>query len=457
MSQYRRPAPAYNDEYSHISSIGFQDDDSRSNLYPPNSQEDPFHAPVGQAGGGAYGTSEKIVRDRNNPYAQNYRGEGGRGWIKWVAVVLALLVCVGVGVGVGVWRSHVKSNKSSGAGGNSGTSLQYINGTARVVKSDPMDPSNFEKDPKLHQSFYGIAYTPFLAQDPWCGATLANVTEDIQLLSQLTTRIRMCVPVQCERRSSLTLCLIERYGTACNQTQMVLQAIQDTKVNMSIWIGAYIGSDTTVNAQQQTDALDALKAYGADHVSGVIIGNEYLLDSTDVATATTLLVTQMTNFRTELKALSLSKTLPVGTADAGSKISLAIAEGSDFFMVRRFPLENQSFPDEHISPIQANVHPYFGGLAIDDAAAWTGSYFTETDVLICKQATNSPTCYIAETVTYEGATAGVPELQTFLDTFICQANANGTAYLKDQFGTVEPYWGLGDSNKVWKNITFPSC
>lgn len=45
-----------------------------------------------------------------------------------------------------------------------------------------------------------------------CGATRENVTEDIQQLSQLTRRIRM-------------------YGMACNQTEFVLDAIAQTKVN----------------------------------------------------------------------------------------------------------------------------------------------------------------------------------------------------------------------------------
>jgi hypothetical protein len=50
-----------------------------------------------------------------------------------------------------------------------------------------------------------------------CGATQANVTRDVQILSQLTTRIRL-------------------YGANCNQTAMVLQAIQDTKVDLSVYV-----------------------------------------------------------------------------------------------------------------------------------------------------------------------------------------------------------------------------
>jgi exo-beta-1,3-glucanase (GH17 family) len=63
-------------------------------------------------------------------------------------------------------------------------------------------------------------YKPFLNHIPFitrCGATQANVTRDIQLLSQLTTRIRL-------------------YGANCNQTALVLQAIQDTKVDMSVYV-----------------------------------------------------------------------------------------------------------------------------------------------------------------------------------------------------------------------------
>jgi len=65
--------------------------------------------------------------------------------------------------------------------------MQYISGTSKVVKSNPSDPSQFEKDPRLKPIFYGLAYTPFAVLEPNCGATLPNVTEDLQLLSQLTS------------------------------------------------------------------------------------------------------------------------------------------------------------------------------------------------------------------------------------------------------------------------------
>lgn len=49
---------------------------------------------------------------------------------------------------------------------------------------------------------------------------------------------------------------------------------QRSQVNMTVWLGAYVGNNETVNNQQQQYVLDALKIYGTDHVSGVTIGNE---------------------------------------------------------------------------------------------------------------------------------------------------------------------------------------
>lgn len=44
----------------------------------------------------------------------------------------------------------------------------------------------------------------------------------------------------------------------------------------------------------------------------------------------------------------------------------------------------------------ANVHPYFGGLGINQAAAWTWQFFQEFDVAPAQLSTNKPAVYIAE-------------------------------------------------------------
>ncbi|GAA6025557.1 hypothetical protein JCM10207_008897 [Rhodosporidiobolus poonsookiae] len=385
------------------------------------------------------GPYNSVQRGKDNPYSREYK-EPGR-WKKWIFIGgLVLLVVAGIAIGIAVWR--VKANdSSSGSGSSSSGKLQYIDGTAKVVKSNPNDPSDFEKDSRLKQIFYGLAYTPKnVLEEYGCGATLANVTEDIQLISQLTTRIRT-------------------YSSSCNQTQLVLQAIQDTKVNMSVIIGSYVGENTTVNEEQQQNILDALEIYGADHVLGVTIGNEYILGQLESARSTAISYIQqlIQSFNSSLQSLNLGKHIPVGTADAGSVYTTELATGIDIYL--------------------ANVHPWFGGVPIDQAAGWTWDYFTENDVSVSEAVANKPTPYIAETgwptesMTPENATlgaavAGVSELQTFLDTYPCQANKNESYYFyfepfdepwKERYGGVEPYWGLFDSNKILKDITFPDC
>lgn len=134
----------------------------------------------------------------------------------------------------------------------------------------------------------------------------------------------------------------------------------------------------------------------------------------------------------------------------------------------------------------------FAGTTIDDAAGWTWEYTNQnTPGIAVAAASNAPDLWIAETgwptganetayETYEGAVAGTQQLQTFLDTFVCQANTNITtdatagatgagsynkyAFFeaidepwKKMYGGVEPFWGLFDSNKQLKNVTIPDC
>jgi glucan 1,3-beta-glucosidase len=76
------------------------------------------------------------------------------------------------------------------------------------------------------------------------------MTGSAQILSQLTSRIRL-------------------YGANCNATAMVLQAIQDTKVNMTIWPAIYIDSNEAAYTTQLAAVKSALETYGTDHIEGV--------------------------------------------------------------------------------------------------------------------------------------------------------------------------------------------
>ncbi|KAI0312323.1 glycoside hydrolase superfamily [Amylostereum chailletii] len=295
-----------------------------------------------------------------------------------------------------------------------------------------------------------MAYTPEGSQLPDCGANILDVITDIQLMSQLTTRIRL-------------------YGADCNQSALVLDAIDRTKVNMTVWLGNYPDpTNETAYTRQRDEIIAAIKTFGTDHIGGVTVGNEFILNylnangGTDPNDAVgnagaAILIADIQDMVSQLNALGLDKHIPVGNSDAGSYFNTEVLEAVEYGM--------------------ANVHAWFANQSIDDAAAWTNSFFQSTNVQAAAALSNSPKMYIAETgwptaskdagnESNGPSTASVDDLQKFLDTFVCQANTNGTDYFfeyfdetwKDvQFGGVEGHWGLFNSDRTLKDITIPDC
>ena len=69
---------------------------------------------------------------------------------------------------------------------------------------------------------------------------------------------------------------------------------------MTVWLGVYIGSNETVNEEQKATTLSVLSKYGTDHVSGVTVGNEYLLNAVDKATAAQTILTHVSDVSDDL-------------------------------------------------------------------------------------------------------------------------------------------------------------
>lgn len=87
----------------------------------------------------------------------------------------------------------------------------------------------------------------------------------------------------------------------------------------------------------------------------------------------------------------------------------------------------------------SNVHPWFANVSIDQAAGWTWEFFQEQNVQVAQGLSNKPQMFIAETgwpsnssdagnESNGPSTASSANLQTFLDTFVCASNTNGTGY-----------------------------
>ncbi|KIM39930.1 glycoside hydrolase family 17 protein [Hebeloma cylindrosporum] len=401
---------------------------------------------AGAAAGSYAGSEPKLgAYAPGSAWMEPHRAKSNRR--KWVimgiAVAVAGIIIIAVTVGVVVSNNSKKNAKNLSSSGASSNST--------VKQTDPNDPSKFTKDSNLHQAFYGIAYTPVGSQLPDCGNSLAAVIQDVQIMSQLTTRIRL-------------------YGADCNQSALVLEAVKQTKVNMTVYLGNYpIATDNGTAYERQRDLIKvAIQTYGTDHIGGVTVGNEFMLNYvnangvTDPNSAVAnqgaqILIGDIQDTRSMLSGLGVS--LPVGNSDAGSYFNNEVLAAVDYGM--------------------ANVHPWFANVTADASASWTADFFSQQDVALADSLSNKPKMYIAETgwptkssdagnANNGASTASIANLQIFLDTFICQANNNGTGYFffefadedwKDkQFGGVEGWWGLFNQDRTLKSgITVPNC
>ncbi|KAK2466072.1 hypothetical protein APHAL10511_001714 [Amanita phalloides] len=349
---------------------------------------------------------------------------------KWIVIgtLVAVVAIIAIAVTVGV----VASKKAIGK-----------------PKSNASDPSLFPKHPMLHQSFYGLAYTPAGSQYPGCGNSLDAVIQDIQVMSQLTTRVRL-------------------YGADCNQTELVLEAIKQTKVNMTVYPGNYVIPSDDAGYNRQRDALNhAIQAYGTGNIGGLTVGNEFMLNYLTAHGATdpngsvgqqgaALLLNYVNDTRSSLSSMGVS--LPIGTADAGSFFNTEVLSSVNYGM--------------------SNVHAWFANQSVNNAASWVFNFFETTNVQPAAALSNNPKMYIAETGWPTDSTnagnenngasnASVATLQTFLDTFVCQANQQNVPYFYFEFfdeewknvtfGGVEGYWGLFTTNRTLKAVTIPDC
>jgi len=270
-------------------------------------------------------------------------------------------------------------------------------------------------------------------------------------MSQLTKRIRL-------------------YGSDCDLSHLVLEAINQTKVDMQVTLGIYVSpdGDYTAYARQKVAITDVLQKYGTDHIAGITVGNEYMLNylndngggsdpnSAIGNTGADLLIVNITDTRNLLSSLGLS--IPVGNSDAGSYFNTKVLEAVDYGM--------------------ANVHPWFANTTVQNGPQWTWDFFQQNNVAVAAALSNKPAMSIAEVgwptaskdagnANNGASTASEANLQIFLDNFVCQSNQMGIHYFffeffdekwkDDQFGGVEGHWGLFYQNKTLKGITIPNC
>ncbi|KAK4211058.1 endo-beta-1,3-glucanase [Rhypophila decipiens] len=356
-----------------------------------------------------------------------------------IVLVLALAgIVLGVLFGV-VFKIDDKQGSKQKSGGGSGAVSDHL-----TLNSDEVQA--VMNNPKLHKVFPGIDYTALNTQYPECihdPPSQDNITLDVAILSQLTNTIRL-------------------YGTDCNQTQMVIHAIEvlELKDTVKVWLGVWQDKNATTNKRQLEQMWDILDEYGDEPFKGIIVANEILFREQMTAWE---LGTLLDSVRTKLKAKNIN--LPVATSDLGDKWDSTLASKSDYIM--------------------GNIHPFFGGTPVEEAAAWTWNFWEQKTQGFAKADKSkniiSETGWPSQGGTHcggtgttkcaNGATAGIDELNKFMEDWVCPALNNGTEYFwfeafdepwKWVFNTDgqewEDHWGIIDVNRNLKpGIVIPDC
>ncbi|KAI9840177.1 MAG: hypothetical protein M1838_004187 [Thelocarpon superellum] len=406
-------------------------------------------SPYGQGPGNVYsGPVGAADAAEKSDWLNRQQGRSRRmKWLVGSAIVLIIIAAV-VGAVVGGVIGSRKSTASAADADSAGPPQTAAEDDGHGdLNKDSAEIKALLNNDNLHKVFPGMDYTPWGTQYPDClkwPPSQNNVTRDLAVLSQLTNRVRL-------------------YGTDCNQTEMVLHAISQLGLtDMKVWLGVWQDNNATDNTRQMAEFYDILDQYGADPFVGIIVGNEVLFrqDMTEEQLATVI-----QGVKSNLTAKGIN--LPVATSDLGDNWTADLASMVDIVM--------------------ANVHPFFAGVTATEAAAWTYDFWQTHDVALAASLANKPKNIISEvgwpsgggndcgasncTSDTEGSVAGINQMNTFMDSFICQSLANGTEYFwfeafdepwKVQYNTPgkdwEDKWGLMDAGRNLKSgVTIPDC
>lgn len=398
-------------------------------------------ANTGYQGGGGGGAHDGAMTAAEKSAWLAKKSGNSKKWKLLIIFGIGALIVLGIGLGVyfGVTR---RSNDTGAASGESASDDTAANGDLDL---DSAEIQKLLNNPDLHKVFPGIDYTPINTQFPDCltnPPSQNNVTRDVAVLSQLTNTIRL-------------------YGTDCNQTEMTLHALRQLKMNdtIKIWMGVWQDNNDTTNARQLSQMWDILETYGDTPFKGLIVANEILFREQ-------MTITQLGDLLSDVRANLTAKgmSLPVATSDLGDKWDAALAAQSDYVM--------------------SNIHPFFAGTPAATAAEWTWVFWDGHNAALQPDLSKN---VIAETGwpsqggmdcgdgTATGcpgaAVAGVDELNTFMEGWVCQALANGTQYFwfesfdepwKIAYNTGdenwEDHWGLMDVDRNLKaGVKIPDC
>ncbi|KAK5808414.1 glycoside hydrolase superfamily [Linnemannia elongata] len=307
-------------------------------------------------------------------------------------------------------------------------------------------------DPNLRKVFYGINYTPRGSQEPDCRVNLGNVIEDIKILSQVTTRIRL-------------------YGMACRQTEDVMKALQyldlpDMQVILTLWVDS-----NKASWEKQTRLFWNLidNNLVASRIIGISVGNEVLFRNEDPTKKKDYVPLETLDAYIQ----EIRRGLRDRAASAASSPNPTYsALGQQLAQIPIFSSDlgrNAHQIVDKVDWVLSNIHPFFAYTSASQAADWAFANFKDETL---KAARGKP-AMISEVGWPSGpssaalgpAVPSIENLQTFVDTWVCQANKKNVPYYyfeafdepwKNSISPRESQWGLMTVDRKLK-VTIPNC
>ena len=354
--------------------------------------------PVVQPGDSSVGSPSS--GEKSEWLTRQTKGSNKMKWILFGVIGGIIILAIIGGVIGGVVAS--KSNPTTGNTNNTDNNT-FVDGD---LDRDSAEIKALMNNTDLHRVFPAIDYTPWGTQYPLCltyPPSQDNVTRDMAVLSQLTNQVRL-------------------YGTDCNQTQMVLTAIDKLQLTeMQIWLGVWIETNDTTNTRQMAQMYDILETTRNHSIfSGVIIGNEALYRAgLDKASSEIDLISRLTSVRSNFTSKGYD--IPIATSDLGDNWNTQLVAAVDIVM--------------------SNIHPFFAGVPASQAASWTWEFWHTHDIgLTSKKQIISETGWPStggndcgsDTIpcpnSTTGSIAGINQMNIYLQDWVCQALNNGTEY-----------------------------
>ncbi|KAF9111736.1 hypothetical protein BGX27_004524 [Mortierella sp. AM989] len=354
-------------------------------------------------------------------------------------IVGSLIALVAIAVAA-VLAWHFTSNNSDNDSNQSSSSdtknddegkksKGYGNGPTVVAPNGSIIPN---QNHELKRVFYGMAYVPIGAQLPNCYNTQSSMDQELKLLAQTTRRVRL-------------------YGTDCNVLKYTLDTIHRLKLDLKVVVGIWIDSDSNTYTRQFNEFVNVVTTFGWDNILGVSVGNEVLFDKYQPIH---VLLDHIKQVKEKVVAMGHPE-IPVFTSDL---------EGA-----------NKPSLTSHEDMAGVNLHPFFSGVPVSQAASWFWTYLDQAvKSTISSNKTEPVNIWITEVgwptfPAIANTNASIPSienLQTFIDTWVCDANAKGIPYYFFEFfdapwkiwpgAAVEGFWGLLTIDMKLK-VKLPDC